>query len=743
MVPGFWFEAQKYDPVTKIPAKTSRSSLYLFICNGRVVIEPGNMRYLLLIVFGIMFGSSAIAQPDTPSVTSLSAAQGGVTRISAAAMKLDRSLLKSYDGLDLSSGWRLATTDDTAIAGSGYDDSRLPLVSATLEASSDSEYTFRGFNGIVWLRKSVWVDTSILNKPLALVIKHFGASELYLDGKRVYALGIIGDKNTTLYHYARTESFTVSFATAGVHTFAMRYANFNAIRNERIFHAELPGFSMRIGNSNRIVAVDAGNDVSVTFLLSLLFGIFIALAVAHLSLYLYQPAIRSNLYFTILCFALAMMYFLPWLSMFSVNPMWKLTMHFTLPLTVAAVLYSMSGFVNELFADSKRRFHIIGMAAVVSIIMYVVEQGIGIMALIGLLIFVLLEAIVLIIRAMVRRVKGARIIGLGMLIYTVFVFITTLYLSVFRSISFDGGAGGGLFLILSAVAILALPVSMSVYIAWNFAAVNKDLKANLAQVQELSEKNLQQEAEKLRLIETQKEKLETEVQVRTAQVVQQKDEIERQHSELKKEKQKSDDLLLNILPAEVADELKDRGNLAARSFSDVTVLFTDFVDFTKAAERMEPQQLVDELHVCFRNFDEIMARYHMEKIKTIGDAYLAVCGLPAPDPDHAINTVKAAKEILQFMNKRSELLGDQTFRIRIGINSGSVVAGIVGIKKYAYDIWGDAVNIAARMEQSGVPGRINISEATYQLVKDLVPCTYRGRIDAKNKGELNMYFVEI
>ena len=709
-----------------------------------MVIEPQKgMRSQLLLLFILLLGCCAFAQPDTPSATIHLASRRAATNVSAETARIDGSILRSYDGLDLTSGWRLATNDDTAIALPDFDDSQLPIVSASLDGASDSEYTFRSFNGIVWLRKHIRVDTSILNKPLAVVIKHFGASEFYVDGKRVFALGIIGDRNTTLYHYARNESFILSFSSPGIHTFAMRYANFDAIRNEKMFHAELPGFNMRIGNGNRIVAVDAGNDVSITFLLSLLFGIFIALAVAHLSLYLYQPAIRSNFYFTILCFALAMVYFLPWMSMFSAHPMWKLTMHYTLPLSVAAVLYSMSGFVNELFADAKVRFRIVGLAAIVSILLYVAVEGIGIMAIIGLLIFVLLEAIVLIVRAMIRRVKGARIIGLGMLFYTVFVFIITLYLSVFRSISFNGGAGGGVFLILSGIAILAMPVSMSVYIAWNFAAVNKDLKVNLEQVKELSEKNLQQEAEKLRLIENQKEKLETEVQARTAQVVLQKEEIEKQHSELKKEKQKSDDLLLNILPAEVADELKDKGNLAARSFTDVTVLFTDFVDFTKAAERMEPQQLVDELHVCFRNFDEIMARYHMEKIKTIGDAYLAVCGLPAPDPNHALNTIKAAAEILDFMNKRSEQLGDKTFRIRIGINSGSVVAGIVGIKKYAYDIWGDAVNIAARMEQSGVPGRINVSESTYQLVKDQVTCTYRGRIDAKNKGELNMYFVEV
>lgn len=211
---------------------------------------------------------------------------------------------------------------------------------------------------------------------------------------------------------------------------------------------------------------------------------------------------------------------------------------------------------------------------------------------------------------------------------------------------------------------------------------------------------------------------------------------------LEKEKQKSDDLLLNILPSEVADELKDRGATTARYFDSVTILFTDFVDFTSAGERMTSQQLVEELHTCFKAFDEIIDKYHIEKIKTIGDAYLAVCGLPMADTHHAENVVNAAKDIVAFMKARRQQLGDKTFEIRIGINSGNVVAGIVGVKKFAYDIWGDTVNTAARMEQNSQPGKINISENTWQLVKDKFYCIYRGELEAKHKGKLKMYFVE-
>ena len=210
---------------------------------------------------------------------------------------------------------------------------------------------------------------------------------------------------------------------------------------------------------------------------------------------------------------------------------------------------------------------------------------------------------------------------------------------------------------------------------------------------------------------------------------------------LSKEKKRSEDLLLNILPSEVADELKDKGAADAKYFDNVTVLFTDFVNFTKASERMSPQKLIDELHFCFKAFDEIIDKYNIEKIKTIGDSYLAVSGLPVADPLHAENITRAALEINKFVTNRRQQMGDGTFEVRIGIHSGSVVAGIVGVKKFSYDIWGDTVNTAARMEQNSEAGKINISETTYELVKDKFTCTFRGEIEAKNKGLMKMYFV--
>jgi len=221
-----------------------------------------------------------------------------------------------------------------------------------------------------------------------------------------------------------------------------------------------------------------------------------------------------------------------------------------------------------------------------------------------------------------------------------------------------------------------------------------------------------------------------------------KEEIQKAYSLLDIEKQRSESLLLNILPEEVAEELKEKGSAEAKLFKDVTILFTDFKGFTTVGENMTPQELVNEIHECFMAFDNIIDKYQIEKIKTVGDAYIAVSGLPIANKNHGIDIVKAAMEIRDFMLKRRSEKKEKTFELRIGVNSGEVVAGIVGVKKFAYDIWGDTVNVAARMEQNCEAGKINISNATYTLVNTYFDCKHRGKIEAKNKGEIDMYYID-
>ena len=208
------------------------------------------------------------------------------------------------------------------------------------------------------------------------------------------------------------------------------------------------------------------------------------------------------------------------------------------------------------------------------------------------------------------------------------------------------------------------------------------------------------------------------------------------------EKERSDSLLLNILPEETAKELKEKGSVKAKKFESVTVLFTDFIGFTSYAEKLPPEKLVKSIDFYFSKFDEIIHDHGLEKIKTVGDAYMCAGGLNSSGNDHAYRMIKAAMDINEFVEStKHDASIDTSFDVRIGINTGPIVAGVVGTKKFAYDIWGDTVNIASRMESNSEAGKINVSNDTYSIIKDDFECEFRGKIEVKNRGEMKMYFV--
>ena len=222
----------------------------------------------------------------------------------------------------------------------------------------------------------------------------------------------------------------------------------------------------------------------------------------------------------------------------------------------------------------------------------------------------------------------------------------------------------------------------------------------------------------------------------------------KQRNRIGKEKQRSEELLLNILPEEIAKELKEKGHSDAQLIDQVTVLFTDFKGFTEHSEKVTPKALVADLHECFSAFDLLCQKYGIEKIKTFGDAYMAAGGLPTPNKTHAQDVVKVALEMAQIVEKAKAKkieAGLPFFEIRIGVHTGPVVAGIVGVKKFQYDIWGDTVNTASRMESSGEAGKVNVSQTTYVLLEGHQEFVFesRGKIAAKGKGELEMYFVKL
>jgi len=243
----------------------------------------------------------------------------------------------------------------------------------------------------------------------------------------------------------------------------------------------------------------------------------------------------------------------------------------------------------------------------------------------------------------------------------------------------------------------------------------------------------------------QKRILENLVQERTLKITSQATEIKNQNLELENEKEKLDKLLLNILPQETVDELKLKGKASARNYRMASVMFTDFIGFTRISQTYRPKQLVSELDECFSEFDSIIEKYNIEKIKTIGDSYMCAGGVPIRNVSNPFDIILAALEIQAYIKYRNSVKianGEKPWELRIGINTGELVAGVIGTKRFAFDIWGDTVNVANRLEANSEAGKVNISNTTYDVVKDFFECSYRGKVPTKNRGLIEMYFVE-
>ncbi|MDR3627229.1 MAG: adenylate/guanylate cyclase domain-containing protein [Ignavibacteriaceae bacterium] len=219
-------------------------------------------------------------------------------------------------------------------------------------------------------------------------------------------------------------------------------------------------------------------------------------------------------------------------------------------------------------------------------------------------------------------------------------------------------------------------------------------------------------------------------------------QLKQKTKELEEEKNRNDELLHHILPDEIIKELKLNGVVVPRHFESVSILFTDFLGFRQIINSLQPAELISDLNEIFSNFDLIVEKYGLEKLKTIGDTYMACVGLSEKSKDHAAKVIYATKEMLDYLSKKNQN-SKVEWILKAGINTGPIVAGIVGTNKFTYDVWGDTVNIASRMESSSGAGKINISGGTYELVKEYFNCEYRGKLAVKGKGEVDMYFVNV
>lgn len=622
--------------------------------------------------------------------------------------------------------WRFLPQDIKNGADTTLDDSRWQLVNSDFLKRDKNVRS--DFKGIGWLRLHIDVDSEVAAKTLAMRITHYGASEIFLDGKRLHRYGYLTPKDSSEYINPQQKPLSLPTLSEGHHLLALRYANWLYLENEQRFNEDLVGIQLAFWDANHAIAAQHSQHSFLLVAFLLLFGIFITLSLVHFILYMYYRAEKANARFSLFALCVSLLLAFPVIGRISEDAQFILKLGNLELLTIPAIGYSLSLLLNTLF--SKRRWHhyiIITtcLSAAVLILFWRNRAAYGVIAVFAL---APVEALYILVSAVWRRLPGARIVGGGMLLFLLLLVSIIIILLIAGDFTFNENSNAGqIFFVVLILAILSIPISMSMYLAWRFAHVNRALKTQLVQVESLSAKTREQETEKQRILESRQDELEREVAERTAS--------------LRAEKEKSDGLLRNILPEEVAEELKATGRSEARLYNNVSVLFTDFVDFTQFSEGLSPAGLVAEIDKCFQAFDGIIEKHGLEKIKTVGDAYIAVSGLPALNARHAQSVVAAALEIRDYMDTLRES-NPATFQIRLGVHSGPVVAGIVGVKKFAYDIWGDTVNTAARMEQHSEAGKVNISIATYELIKAEFRCSYRGELEAKHKGKLGMYFVE-
>lgn len=631
---------------------------------------------------------------------------------------INDKFFKENQYIRLDKPWKFKIGDNKAWANKNLDDSKWE--NSLTDEFTNSKLQKKNPKDIIWLRTVICIDSTAEHQPLALEFKSGAAMDIYWDGKFIKRYGKFAKEGEEPQYVNPTLPLILNGGAAGAHLLAVRYENIQPFA-EQVIH----GFQISISNPNSTVAVMMRQILMRGVLIEGIAFIFLTLFLIHFLSFLFYRKDRSNLLFSL--FNLGMSVFLlAWFFSYETEDI-KTNVQLGYISSFAGLFAAvfLSVMLNSLFGKIGLRFKILAGLSII-LCFLIMFPNIGFDFEKPLFIFVIisvcLEALYLVIRAIIKKIPGSIIIGVGLLFFFIILIVTILYL-IYSGGNLEVNPGNSFsemsIFIIFIIFIFSLPFTLSAFLAWRSANDNKNLNLQIEQVKNLS-------YEKQQILQNQNDLLEKQVDERTF--------------ELQKEKQKTENLLLNILPHEVAEELKENGSSEAKYYDEVTVLFTDFVNFTQSSEKMGAEKMLVELNECFTAFDMIMEKHGLEKIKTIGDAYLAVCGLPLKNKNHAYQTILVALDIIDFIEQRKKTNPD-VLDIRIGINSGSLIAGIVGVKKFAYDIWGDTVNTAARMEQNSDKGKINISESTYQLVKDDFTFEFRGKIETKGKGAMEMYFV--
>jgi len=630
--------------------------------------------------------------------------------------------------------WRYSPLDSAQFSSPEYSDSLWLLIKNNYDKQI-GKWTAGFTPGVQWYRMTFIADSSLENLPVALAIRQFGgASEIYLDGKLCKKYGAIDDG---ISKALSTEFDFLLLPTIyrGQHALAIRYSSMQ----------KGLGIGCKFQEANAGIADTKNALQNGTILNSIPIVTSFIFALLHFFLFVFHRKSISDLLFSIFSFSTGFYY----LTSYVFVIMDVTQIQFDLLPFIKSLTYSIScvSIVHFTYAvlGNKRKFILQAtyFLGTLSVITYFSQAIYGITKTI-LGIYAIVYFVGSILKAIRKKVPGARFLAVGVISAIVnsicLLFIVVLYIvSMFKNLYFSTEflqLVGSIFGILLA---LSLPISMSIYHAWQHSYLYQNIEEQENQVKELTTETIVIKHEK---DEIQRQKTEEERLRKIAE--EQRQLVEKQRDEIDVARRRSDELLENILPSEIAVELKQKGNVDPVLLQEVTVLFADFVGFTKASSTRSPSEIVSVINTYFTAFDAITQLHGVEKIKTIGDAYMLASGVPSGNPIHAKKVIEVAMEMLKAVHDIKLSAQDESapvFDLRIGINSGPVIAGIVGVKKFQYDIWGDTVNTASRMETASEPGRINISESTYELVKEFFHCEYRGEIEVKGKGKVKMYFV--
>lgn len=427
--------------------------------------------------------------------------------------------------------WKYSEGDDLARAQKAFDDSSWKEAESQLSFTNHSNTSF---NGIAWFRLHFAIDSTVTGRPLAMTVSHLGASEIYLDGKLIKSFGHIGNPDNTVYFDPQELPFIFTIDTSREHVIAVRYANYNAKKNYDVYNNSRAGFKMMIGETQHLIAQKDLRSTVLSFVLMLLWGFFFSFCLIHFFMYLLNRTIKSNLYFSIFMFSLSSGLMISFINLVAHDPSFELNCAYFVNFVFVISCLSMSGFINELFNKNKLRFKIISFIGFAIILLKFFQFEIYKIITVALVITVSIEAVFTVVFSIIKKVKGAKIIGTGILFFTLFV-LTIIIIAVFKKENLDiddSTIGGRILIVFLTLAIISIPVSMSVYLAWNFSAINKNLSLQLEQVKVLSEKSIQQEKEKQKILETQNEILEQQVTLRTSEVVNQKEIVELKNKEI-------------------------------------------------------------------------------------------------------------------------------------------------------------------------------------------------------------------